>query len=199
MSRAGVMSDTANALKAGATIVQYRQKSGSSAVLYAEALELRGLCRGARFLVNDRIDIALAVDADGVHVGGDDLPVPVVRRLLRPGRILGVTVRTLDEAVRAVDEGADYLGVGPIFATTTKGDAGRPVGIERLKEIRKECRVPLAAIGGITLANAREVMAAGADMICAMSAVVSAPGVEEAVRAFQNLFAANETDRKEIP
>ena len=197
LSRAGVMSDTANVLKVGATIVQYRQKSGSSAVLYAEALELRKMCRSAQFLVNDRIDIALAVDADGVHVGRDDLPVPVVRRLLRPGKIIGVTVRTLDEAVRASDEGADYLGVGPIFSTATKGDAGRPVGIDLVREIRRECKLPLAAIGGITLANAREVIAAGADMICAVSAVVSAPDVEQAVRAFQNQFLTSDCDRKE--
>lgn len=195
---AGVMSDTANALKAGVTIVQYRQKSGSSAVLYAEALELRRMCRGALFLVNDRIDIALAVDADGVHIGKDDLPVPVVRRLLKPRTIIGVTVRNLDEAVRARGEGADYLGVGPIFATTTKGDAGHPIGIKLLQEIRRECRLPLAAIGGITLANAREVITAGADMICAMSAVVSDPDVEQAVRAFQDLFLRSDCDRKEI-
>ena len=194
---AGVMNDAANVLKAGATIVQYRQKSGSSAALYAEALELKALCRRALFLVNDRIDIALAVDADGVHIGTDDLPLPVVRRLLRPGKVIGVTVRNLDEAVRARDKGADYLGVGPIFATTTKGDAGRPVGIELLQEIRKECKLPLAAIGGITLANALEVITAGADMICAMSAVVSAPDVEQAVRAFQNLFSKEDCDRKE--
>ena len=197
LSRAGVMSDTANVLKVGATIVQYRQKSGSSAVLYAEALELRKMCRSAQFLVNDRIDIALAVDADGVHVGRDDLPVPVVRRLLRPGKIIGVTVRTLDEAVRASDEGADYLGVGPIFSTATKGDAGRPVGIDLVREIRRECKLPLAAIGGITLANAREVIAAGADMICAVSAVVSAPDVEQAVRAFQNQVVTSHCDRKD--
>jgi len=191
------MSDTANALKAGTIIVQYRQKSGSSAALYAEALELKALCRSALFLVNDRIDIALAVDADGVHIGRDDLPLPVVRRLLKPGKVIGVTVRNLDEAVRAVNEGADYLGVGPIFATATKGDAGRPVGIKLLQEIRKECKLPLAAIGGITLANAREVITAGADMICAMSAVVGAPDVEQAVRAFQNLFSTHEFDGKE--
>ncbi len=197
LSLAGVMSDTANALKAGATVVQYRRKSGSSAALYAEALELRALCRSALFLVNDRIDIALAVDADGVHIGGDDLPLPVVRRLLKPGKVIGATVRNWDEAVRAVDEGADYLGVGPIFATATKEDAGRPVGIELLQEIRKEFKLPLVAIGGVNLANAREVITAGAEMICAISAVVGAPDVEHAVRAFQNLFAENEYARKE--
>ncbi len=197
LSLAGIMSDTDNALKAGATIVQYRQKSGSSAALYSEALELKNMCRGALFIVNDRIDIALAVDAGGVHVGREDLPVPVVRRLLKPGKIIGVTVRNLDEALRARDEGADYLGVGPVFATATKGDAGRPVGIELVQEIRRECRLPLAAIGGITLANAREVISAGADMICAMSAVVSTPDVEQAVRAFQSLFMTSDYDQKE--
>lgn len=190
LSLAGVIGDTVDALRAGTTIVQYRQKSGSSAALYTEALELRALCRSALFLVNDRIDIAMAVNADGVHIGRDDLPLPVARRLLGPKRVIGVSVRSLDEAVRAVDEGANYLGVGPIFATTTKGDAGRPVGIELLQEIRRECKLPLAAIGGITPANAREVITAGADMVCAISAVVGAPDVGRAVRSFQDLFSA---------
>src|SRR5664280_2108847 len=184
LSVAGAISDTAKALSAGATIVQYRQKSGSSAAQYAEALQLKNLCRNAMFLVNDRIDIALAVDADGVHIGRDDLPLPVVRRLLKSEKVIGVTVRNLEEAVHAAKEGADYLGVGPIFATATKGDAGRPIGIDLLRQIREACKLPLVAIGGITIANAREVIAVGADMICAISAVVTAPDIEEAVWAF---------------
>ncbi|MCF7837156.1 MAG: thiamine phosphate synthase [Candidatus Marinimicrobia bacterium] len=192
LSRAGVMSDTANALKAGTNVVQYRRKTGSSAALYAEALALKALCRHALFIVNDHIDIALAVDADGVHIGSDDLPLPVVRGLLKPGKVIGATVRNWEEAARAVDEGADYLGVGPIFATMTKQDAGRPVGLDLLQKIKRAYSLPLVAIGGITLANAREVIAAGADMICALSAVVGAPDVAQAVRDFQGLFAANE-------
>ncbi len=189
LSLAGVGADTANALRAGATIVQYRRKSATSAAMYAEALELKALCGNALFLVNDRIDIAMAVEADGVHIGQDDLPLPVVRGLLKPGSVVGVTVRSVEEAARAADQGADYLGVGPIFATATKDDAGRPTGIGLLQEIRRRCTLPLAAIGGITLANAPQVIAAGADMVCAIGAVVGSPDVEQSVRDFQDLFA----------
>jgi len=188
LSLAGSASDITKALRAGATMVQYRRKSGSSAALYAEALQLKALCRNALFLVNDRLDIALAVDADGVHIGQEDLPLPVVRRLLKPEKVIGVSVRSLAEARKAEAEGADYLGVGPIFFTATKADAGHPTGIALLRQIREACQLPLAAIGGITLANAPEVIAAGADMICAISAVVTAPDPEGAVRAFQKLF-----------
>jgi thiamine-phosphate pyrophosphorylase len=189
LSQAEVAQDVARALNAGTSIVQYRRKSGSTAALLSEALRLRALCRNALFIVNDRIDIALAVDADGVHIGQDDLPLEAARRLLKPGSVIGVTVRSLDEALRAASEGADYLGVGPIYSTTTKKDAGRPVGIELLRRVREACALPLAAIGGISLSNAPEVIDAGADMVCAISAVVRAQDVEEAVRRFQNLFA----------
>jgi thiamine-phosphate pyrophosphorylase len=185
LSLAGSTSDVAKALNAGVKIVQYRQKSGSTAALYADALQLKHLCRDAIFLVNDRIDIALAIDADGVHIGRDDLPLPVVRRLLKPEKVIGVSVRSLEEALKAEEDGADYLGVGPIFYTATKDDAGHPIGIALLRQIREACNLPLAAIGGITIENAREVITAGADMICAISATITAPDVEEAVKAFQ--------------
>ena len=107
---------------------------------------------------------------------------------MKPEKVIGVSVRSLAEARKAEAEGADYLGVGPIFFTATKADAGHPTGIALLRQIREACQLPLAAIGGITLANAPEVIAAGADMICAISAVVTAPDPEGAVRAFQKLF-----------
>ncbi len=189
ISIAGVRSDIIAAVNAGAAVVQYREKAGTTAQLYQEALELRDLCRGKTlFIVNDRVDIALAVDADGVHIGQDDLPLPVVRAMLAPGKIIGVTVRTLAEAVTAADNGADYLGVGPIYATTTKSDAGEPRGLRLLREVRAACSLPLAAIGGISLDTTLEVIAAGADMVCAMSAVVTSQDVTRAVQNFQNLF-----------
>ena len=188
LSRAGNMSDTMNAVKAGAKIVQYRLKNASSASLYAEALQIKRLCENVTYIINDRIDIALAVNADGVHIGRDDLPIHVVRRLLGPGKIIGVTVRNLEEALHAQANGANYLGVGPIFSTMTKPDAGSATGIALLRDVRKSCRLPLAAIGGLTLNNAKEVILCGADMVCSISSIVAAADVYEAVKAFEQLY-----------
>ena len=179
--------DTAIAIKAGTTVVQYRRKYGSTLTLYDEARQLRELCGSVPFIVNDRLDIALAVDADGIHVGQEDLPLAVVRQVLGPDKIIGVTVRTLEEALIAARDGASYLGVGPIFSTATKTDAGAPIGIEGLREIRAACNIPIAAIGGITLENAADVVAGGADMVCAIQAVLGAPDIAAAVRAFNNV------------
>ncbi len=150
--------------------------------------ELKGLCRGAIFLVNDRVDVALAVDADGVHLGQEDMPYETARRLLGPGKIIGITVSSLAEALTAARQGADYLGVSPIFFTRTKPDAGTPTGLTLLQEIRNSVSLPLAAIGGITHENAAQVIAAGADMICAISQVVTHPDVCVAAGKFQKLF-----------
>ena len=189
LSRAGNVKDVRSALAAGVRIVQYRAKETSTRIMLAEALELQSLCQGAIFLVNDRVDVALAVDADGVHLGQEDMPYETARRLLGPGKIIGITVSTLKEALTAARLGADYLGVSPIFFTRTKPDAGTPTGLALLQEIRNSVSLPLAAIGGITHENAAEVIAAGADMICAISQVVTHPDVCVAVEKFQKLFA----------
>jgi thiamine-phosphate pyrophosphorylase len=138
--------------------------------------------------VNDRIDIALAVGAGGVHIGGEDMPYREARRLLGKDRIIGVTVHNAEEAREAEAWGADYLGVSPVFATGTKADAGAPCGTGTLAAIRRSCRVPLVAIGGIDLSNADDVIAAGADMVCAISAVVTKPDVEAEIIKFQRKF-----------
>lgn len=188
LSRAGNAGDVRQAALAGVPVVQYRNKEGDTRRLYEEARALKDLCPGVLFLVNDRIDIALAIDADGVHIGRDDMPYAAARKLLGPGKVIGVTVHTVAEAREAENQGADYLGVSPIFATTTKADAGQPAGIQLLKDIKAHCRLPLAAIGGITLGNAPEVVAAGADMVCAISAVVASDDVKGMVGKFQGLF-----------
>jgi thiamine-phosphate pyrophosphorylase len=189
LSRAGNVKDVRSALTAGVGIVQYRAKETGTRVMLAEAQELKNLCQGAIFLINDRVDVALAVDADGVHLGQEDMPYETARRLLGPGKIIGITVSTLTEARSAARQGADYLGVSPIFFTRTKPDAGTPTGLTLLQEIRNSVSLPLAAIGGITHENAPEVIAAGADMICAISQVVTHPDVCVAVEKFQVLFA----------
>jgi thiamine-phosphate pyrophosphorylase len=188
LSRAGNLSDVAAAVAAKVRVVQYRQKQGRTRDLVAEARQLRRLCRHIRFLVNDRVDLALEVGADGVHLGQEDLPYWEARRILGPEKIIGVTVHNVAEALAAQAAGADYLGVSPIFATATKADAGAPAGVALLAEIRRQVSIPLVAIGGITLANAAAVIAAGADGVCAISAVVTQEDVRAEIAKFQGLF-----------
>ncbi len=190
LSRRGLAADVQAALAAGVRVVQYRDKEADTRTLYEEARQLRELCREVLFLINDRVDVALAVEADGVHLGQQDLPCREARRLLGPRKVIGVTVSSLTEARQAVQDGADYLGVSPIFPSSTKPDAGRACGLELLRRIRAEVSLPLIAIGGITLHNAPPVVAAGADGLCAISAVMGEPEVEAAIRRFQALFAS---------
>jgi len=173
------------AIRGGADVVQLRDKTSSSGRLYRIALELRRLTLVAKIplIVNDRLDIALAVDADGLHVGQDDLPADVARRLLPPGKILGVSTETPEEALRAERDGADYLGVGPVFeARGTKADAGEPGGPGMIAPIRAKCGLPLVGIGGIKAGNARSVVSAGANAVAVISDIVSADDIEEAAR-----------------
>lgn len=173
------------AIRGGADVIQLRDKETPGGRLYEVALALRKLTREANvpFLVNDRLDIALAVDADGVHVGREDLPAPIVRRLLGASKVLGVSAETAEEAAAAEADGADYVGVGPIFeARGTKEDAGEPVGLGRIARVRGGCRLPIVAIGGINAENARRVREAGADAAAVISAVVAADDIAHAAR-----------------
>ncbi len=179
------------AIAGGADVLQLRDKEASSARLYQEALQLRKLTRDAQvpFIVNDRLDIALAVDADGVHVGQSDLPASVARRLIGPGKILGVSVATVEEALRAEKDGADYLGVGPVFdARGTKPDTCEPMGLDCIARIRRHCRLPIVAIGGIDAENARKVREAGADAAAVISAIVSADDISQATRRLKRIL-----------
>lgn len=190
LSAAGIMSDVEKAVAAGVAVVQYRNKTADTRRLYDEARRIRALCAGTgtRLVINDRIDIALAVDADGVHIGNEDMPYGEARRILGAGTIIGVTVHDVAEAVAAAGAGADYLGVSPIYATGTKADAGAPCGVETLAAIRRACAIPLVAIGGIGIDNVEEVIRAGADMVCAISAVVVKPDVTGEIVRFQRKF-----------
>lgn len=164
------------AIAGGATALQLREKQMDSRALYELAVRLRGVAReaGVPFLIDDRVDIALAAGADGVHVGQDDLPVSVARRLVGPGRIVGASAETVDEALRAERDGADYLGVGPVFGTSTKPDAGMPIGIGGLAAVAHAVQIPVVGIGGITSENADEVIRAGAAGVAVISAVAAA-------------------------
>lgn len=172
-------------LSGGCRLVQLRDKTLSLADLWPLARDLRARCReaGALFIVNDRADLALALDADGLHVGQDDLPAAAARRILRPGMILGVSTHDEDQADQAVRDGADYVAVGSMFPTGTK-PAFQLVGPELLRRVRPRVPVPLVAIGGITADRAGLVVRAGADAVAVISAVCGAADPEAATRQF---------------
>lgn len=190
LSMHGLLSDAENAVHAGACFIQYREKNSDTALMYEEAASLKGICSSSdsRLLINDRIDIALAVDADGVHIGQRDMPLKAARKILGNRRIIGITVHTIEEACNAERDGADYLGVSPVFSTTTKADAGNPCGIELLKEIKRISSIPAAAIGGISFDNLDQVIKAGADMACMISAVIAGDLVLEKMMEIQRRF-----------
>ncbi len=179
------------ALEGGADAIQLRDKSSTAYNLSLVAEEIQPLARkfGAAFFVNDRVDVALLAGADGVHVGQDDLPARESRRLLPRPRLIGVSAGTREEARRAERDGADYIGAGPVFATPSKPDAGEPIGLERLGEIAAAVRIPVVAIGGITLENVAQVFAAGASGAAVLSAVVSADDIGVAARALKRRIA----------
>ena len=190
LSRAGNFNDVSMAVACGVSVVQYRNKNAKTREMYEEAVCLREICRDTLFLINDRVDIALAVNADGVHLGQSDMPCGVTRKLLGVEKIIGITVHNLAEAVQAESIGADYLGVSPIFQTATKPDAGKPAGISLIEEIRAIVDIPLIAIGGIDHSNAIDVIRAGADGLCAISSVVAKEDVKAEIKKFQDSFRA---------
>lgn len=168
----------------GAGVVQLRRKTADSRDLFIWAQQLAHLARsvGKSLIINDRIDIALAVCADGVHLGPDDLPVSIARRLLGPESIIGASVSTVDEAIEAEAEGASYLGVGCIYGTTSKADAGEAIGPEIIREIKAMVNIPLVAIGGITPEHVGELFNAGADGIAVISTITRAKNMKNATR-----------------
>ncbi len=173
------------ALEAGATAVQLRDKEATSAELFGMARELEPLVRhhGALFLVNDRFDVALAVNADGVHLGDDDLPVTAARRAVPRDFVIGRSADTEDAARAAESAGADYLGVGSVFGTSTKAEvAGEVIGTDQLARVARAVTIPVVGIGGVTPANAAQVAAAGAAGIAVVSAVMAARDPAAATR-----------------
>ncbi|MGJ5672317.1 MAG: thiamine phosphate synthase [Nostochopsis sp.] len=163
------------ALKGGLTLVQYRDKKVDDAVHLQQAQKLRQLCHtyNAIFIINDRIDIALAVDADGVHLGQQDMPIAMARQLLGPHRLIGRSTTNSEEMQRAVKEGADYIGVGPVYETPTK--EGKPAaGLEYVRYVAKNCSIPWFAIGGIDPNNINDVIDAGAKRVAVVRGIMQA-------------------------
>jgi thiamine-phosphate pyrophosphorylase len=179
----------AAAIQGGAQVIQLRDKESRKKELLAIAGGLQKLCseHNALFIVNDNLDVALAVNADGLHVGRDDLPVAVARRLLPTDKLLGGSARTVAEAKKARMEGADYLGVGAMYPTATKVSS-EVVGPGRLNEIKQAVDLPVVAIGGINMSNLGEVMKAGADAAAVISAVLGAGDIEQAARRLVNII-----------
>lgn len=174
---------------AGVRIIQVRDKLASSRALYetvVAALEITRP-RGVRLIVNDRVDVALAAGADGVHVGQDDLPAESAREILGPLAIIGISTHSLAQAAAAAGLPVDYVAIGPVFATSTKANPDPVVGLEGLRAVRSAVTLPLVAIGGITLEKAPDVFAAGADSVAVVSDLRAGASVSERVRAYLGL------------
>jgi thiamine-phosphate pyrophosphorylase len=185
------------ALHGGARAFQLREKDLPPRELYPLALEIRQLTQayGARLLINDRVDVALAVDADGVHLTTTSLPASIARRLLGPDRLIGVSTHTCAEAQAAAEEGADFLVFGPVLFTPSKAPYGQPVGLDALRAVRPAVTLPILAIGGIKHAHIDQVLAAGADGIAVISAIISA---DDPTAATQELVATLRSRRAQV-
>ncbi len=172
------------AIEGGARLIQYRDKINTRRVMYENAKHLREITAqaGATLIINDQIDLALAVSADGVHLGQNDLPIHAARKMLGRKAVVGISTHTLEQAVAAELEGADYIGFGPLFKTTTKNDANAPTGISPIVEISQRVKIPLVAIGGIEQAHLPEIFSAGATSVVAISAISG--NIESNVRAW---------------
>ena len=181
-------------IQGGIKIIQYREKRTfkSYRTILEECRQIRALTRaaGVTFIVNDYVDVALLVDADGVHVGQDDLPVAEVRKLLGSNKIIGLSTHSPAQAEEAVLAGADYIGVGPIFATQTKDDVCDPVGFDYLDWVVKNISLPFVAIGGIKLHNIDQIVQRGAKTICLVTEVVAAPDITARVEELNTACAA---------
>jgi len=177
---------THKVLLKGVRWIQFREKERSRHDIYGEAIRLRRLTKNydAVLIVNDFPDIAICAGADGVHLGQDDLPLKEARKIMGRNRIIGISTHSLEQATVAEEDGADYIGFGPIFPTLTK-DAGRPKGIEMLHEVKKKVNIPVVAIGGINLVNVKSVLHTGVDAIAVASAILTGD-IEENTSRFMD-------------
>ena len=179
------------AIRGGVSCVQLREKGCSTREFMDEARLLKALLAGTGvpLFINDRLDVALAVGADGVHLGQNDLAIADARRLVGNRMIIGISAESVADAIRAEAEGADYIGASPVFTTPTKTDTAPPLGLDGLRAIRRAVQLPLVAIGGINADNAAQVLRAGADGLAVVSAIVSAPCPRTAAAALRQQIA----------
>mgnify|MGYP001812708314 FL=1 len=180
----------AAAVAGGVSCIQLREKSCGTREFLNEALALQPLLksRNIPLIINDRLDIALAIEADGVHLGQSDMPIGMARKIAGDSLIIGISAESVDDALRAEQEGADYIGISPVFSTPTKTDIAPPLGLEGVRQIRALVDIPLVGIGGINSDNAESVLAAGADGIAVVSAIVSAADPAGAAKKLKTLI-----------
>ena len=183
------------AVQGGVRCVQLREKALSTRDFVAMALSVKDLLapHGVPLIINDRLDVALACGAQGVHLGQSDMPVMLARRLLPPEVFIGLSVENLADVARAAGQPVDYLGISPVYATTTKTDTAVPWGLAGVRQVRTMTALPLVAIGGIHHGNAAQVLQAGADGLAVVSAICSAPDPQAAARSFQDILKAHPT------
>ncbi len=174
------------AVDAGVKMIQYRAKKSEGRVLYEEACRIKDVCEDTLFIVNDRLDIAIAVEADGVHLGQDDLPPQVARDVVGDDMIIGISTHDLEQAEKA-EEIADYIGIGPVHSTDTKQETSKELGIEGALKIASKVDVPTAAIGGIEEADLKR-LAEGVDMVCAISSVTREGNLSDRTHLFEEMF-----------
>ena len=180
----------ASAVQGGVTMVQLREKTATTREFLEEARSLKALLQplGIPLIINDRVDIALAVEADGVHVGQKDMPVAMVRSMIGPGKIIGLSITNHEQVARPDAALPDYLGMGPLYAQTTKADASTPLGVEGFRALRAATGKPVIAIGGLNAGNSGPVLAAGANGLAVVSAIVSAEDPRAAAAGFMKLL-----------
>lgn len=180
----------ASAIKGGVSCVQIREKKCPIRKYISEAKELKRLLtpHNIPLVINDRVDVAMAVQADGIHLGQTDMDITDARRIVGNEVIIGISAESLDDAIRAEKQGADYIGISPVFATPTKKDTAPPLGLKGVAEIRSRVAIPVVGIGGINSSNARDVIEAGADGIAVVSAIVATPSPEQAARKLLQLI-----------
>lgn len=178
------------AVKGGVTLVQLREKEASSLDFYREALAMKKLLApyGVPLIINDRVDIALAVDADGLHIGQGDLPYAVARDLLGEDKIIGLSVENTQDVLIANELDIDYIGISPVFLTDTKQDTASALGIEGARAINKLSNKPSVGIGGIHLDNVADIIATGSEGVSVVSAIVSAPSPREAAQQLKEII-----------
>ena len=185
-------------LEAGVKLVQYREKEKETGDKYKECREIRRFTReaGAAFIINDHPDLALMVEADGVHLGQDDYPIEAVRGLVGEEMMIGISTHAPEQAEEAIRRGADYIGVGPLFSTFTKKGVGKPVGIEYLDYAVKFVSIPFVAIGGIKTHNVGEVRRHGARCISIVTEIVGAPDIGKKIMEIRAVLKASRTSSK---
>ena len=178
------------AIRGGADTIQYRQKSGSTREMIRIAAQMKQVCsdQGVPLIVNDRVDVAIAAGADGVHLGQDDFPIPLAREFLGQEMIIGASASNMQEVEKCLLDGADYVGLGPIYPTTSKDDAGSVKGIAGLVQVVKAVPVPIIAIGGIGLDNVSEILRTGAHGVAVISSVCCQEDPEKATKALYQIL-----------